>query len=283
MGQPDSLASVEGNPPSPGNIRPASTDGLESGPLYGMRVVVTRAMEQQGKIAASLGALGAEVISAPVIRIGPPSDEGRSLEVAIADLADFEWIVFTSANGVEALFSRLGAGRLPDGVRIAAIGAATRRAIESHGFGVDFVPSTFIGEALAEELPAGDGAVLLVQARQARKVVAEGLAARGVRVHAVEGYQTLPFHPDGAERAQVSTADAICFTSPSTVTAFLEVYGLEAVPSIVVSIGPVTTAAAEAAGLVVAATADVHDIDGLVQALELAFSGNGAGRAGGEE
>lgn len=276
------MASVEADPPSQRKaVRPGAGHG-DPGPLAGLRVVVTRALEQQGELAARLSALGATVISAPVIRIEPPSDNGSGLEAAVSRLADYDWIVFTSANGVEAFFSRLPDRHLPPGVRIAAVGAATRRAIESRGPDVDFMPSKFVGEALAEEFPAGTGWVLLVQARQARKVVAQGLAARGLRVHAVEAYQTLPFHPGDTERAEVGTAEAICFTSSSTVTGFLEVYGPESVPEIVVSIGPVTTATAEEAGLVVSATAEVHDVDGLVRAVELAVSRGGAGRGGAE-
>ncbi|MDA8209667.1 MAG: uroporphyrinogen-III synthase [Actinomycetota bacterium] len=267
---------MEEKPPSPGKGFVAKTEPVDAGPLSGLRVVVTRAAEQQGELAAKLSALGAEVVSAPVIRIAPPSDGGSGLKDATAHLHLYDWVVFTSANGVDAFFALLGGRSLPAGVRIAVVGAATRRAVESHGRKADFVPSKFVGDALAEEFPATSGSALLVQARQARKVVAEGLAAKGIRVRVVEAYQTLPFHPDQAGRAQVESADAICFTSSSTVTGFLEVYGPEAVPPLAVSIGPVTTATAEQAGVRLAATAENHDLDGLVRALERAVGGRGA-------
>jgi uroporphyrinogen III methyltransferase/synthase len=242
---------------------------FERRPLFGRRIVVTRAREQASGLRARLLALGAEVVELPAIEVKP-------LEFELPELSDYGWVVLTSANGVDAVFTRglLAAGRdarALAGVKVAAIGPGTAAALARFGVRADLVPERFVAESLLAAFPgpaAPGERVLIARAEQARDVLPDGLRAKGYAVDVVAVYRTVTAEPDPAELARVRNGefDALTFTSSSTVDNFCRLVGPIDSPGdpIVVSIGPVTSASAAAAGLRVTVEADPHDIDGLV-------------------
>jgi uroporphyrinogen III methyltransferase / synthase len=242
---------------------------FERRPLFGRTVVVTRAREQVSELRARLLELGAEVLELPVIRIVP-------IDFALPDLSGFDWVVFTSANGVDAFFERgltpaqLDARALAP-ARLAAIGPGTEAALARRGLRADLVPARFVAESLLEAFPSGPGRVLLARAERARDVLPEGLAGKGYDVEVLAVYRTgtEPADPAILERVRAGAVDAITFTSSSTVDNFCDAIG-PALPEPqppVVSIGPVTTRTARERGLRVDGEADPHTIDGLVEVL----------------
>ena len=240
---------------------------FESRPLFGRKVVVTRAREQASELVDRLHRLGAETVELPAITIDEPGDGGAALRGAALRVGHYDWVIFTSANAVERFCARLHDARSLAGVRVAAIGPGTAGALRSFGVEPDLVPENFVAESLIEVFPFGNGEVLLPRAAVAREVLPESLRAKGWRVDVVEAYLTRPAEPSASALAEASKADAITFTSSSTVTIFLHVAGLDAVPPVVVCIGPVTAETAREAGLTVDVVAEEHTIDGLVQAL----------------
>ncbi len=243
---------------------------FERRPLFGRRVVVTRAREQASGFRARLVELGAEVIELPAIAVKP-------LEFELPDLAAYGWVVLTSANGVEAffthgLFARGLDARALAGVKVAAIGPGTATALGRFGVRPDLVPERFVAEALLAAFPpprATGEKVLLARAEQARDVLPDGLARNGYSVDVLAVYQTVTAEPDPVEleRVRAGEFDAVTFTSSSTVDNFCRLVGPLSGDPIIVSIGPVTSASAAAAGLRVTVEADPHDIDGLVTAV----------------
>jgi uroporphyrinogen III methyltransferase/synthase len=241
-------------------------------PLYGKRIVITRATEQASELAGRLAALGAVVVELPVIAVEP-------LPVALPPLGGCAWVVFTSANGVTAFFERglTPAGldaRALAGVRVAAIGPGTAAALAARGVRADLVPRRAIAEGLLEDWPDepadGSGRVLLARAEEARDVLPEGLRARGWTVDVLAVYRTVTGRPTPEAIAVVRAGefDAVVFTASSTVRRYLEVVGAPPAPHPpVVSIGPITTATAVEAGLVPAAEADPHTLEGVTAAL----------------
>jgi uroporphyrinogen III methyltransferase/synthase len=188
------------------------------GPLAGKTVVVTRARAQASQLRALLEALGATVIEAPVLRVTFRSDELVTDERVGSR---WDWIAFTSQNGVEAFFAALRAAgrdaRALGTTMVAAVGDVTAAALERHGVIADFVPSRATGECLGAELPRVRGAhVLLPRGSLAEDRLAEGLRARGADVQPAVVYETLPLPLDGRLRSQVAAADAITFASASS-------------------------------------------------------------------
>jgi uroporphyrinogen III methyltransferase/synthase len=244
---------------------------FESRPLFARTVVITRAREQASGLRARLEGLGAEVLELPSIALEP-------VDFSLPPLDDYAWLVFTSANGVDAFFDR---GLVPAGldtralgwVQVAAIGPGTAAALARRGVRPDVVPERFVAESLLDAFPAptaGSDRVLVARAEQARDVLPEGLAERGYGVDVLPVYRTVRTEPDPAHLALVreGAVDAITFTSSSTVTNFCDVVGELPDPQpLVVSIGPVTSATARDRGLRVDAEADPHTIDGLITAL----------------
>ncbi len=179
-------------------------------------------------------------------------------------------MVLTSANGVNRFCDVLRDGRDLAGVKLAAIGPGTAEALSSRNLVADLVPERFVAESLLEAfpLPSGDGGrVLLAQAEVAREVLPDGLRSLGWEVEVVPAYRTVPAEVSVEGRTAVAGADIVTFTSASTVERFLDAYGAEAVPPIVACIGPVTADAARQHDLRVDVVADVHSIDGLLDAL----------------
>ena len=251
----------------------------ESLPLFGRRIVVTRARHQAGELARRLEGLGAEAIEFPTIELADAPD-GAALESALAAASRYDWVVLTSANGAERFFDAfLAPGRdIRDlhGVRIAAIGPATRAVVEKRGVRVAVEPAEYRAEALVEAL--GDVAgtrILLARAEQAREVLPEQLRARGAEVDVVAMYRTVvPAEPAPAER--LSGADMITFTSASTVENFVTLAG-DRVRTLldrtaVAVIGPVTAAALERIGVAPDVMPREYTIEALVAAIVAYFA-----------
>jgi len=246
---------------------------FESRPLFGRRIVVTRARAQASTLVEMLGHRGAEAIELATIEITGPADGGEALQAAAARLATYDWVLFSSVNAVAALFEHLHDARAFGAARVAAIGPGTAAALASRGLVADLQPPDAVAESLVDVFPAGAGSVLLPQAAAARSVLAEGVAAKGWLVDVVEAYRTVPARPSEAALAAAATADAIAFTSSSTVTSWIALVGPAATPPPVVAcIGPVTAATAAAHGLAVTVVATEHTVRGLVDALMAALS-----------
>ena len=255
-----------------GRVAAMSLDWFTSRPLLGRRIVVTRTRAQAGELSRALRAQGAEPLGVPVIEVVPPADGGAALRDAAGALrrGHYDWLVATSPNGAERLLAELHDARDLGGVRLAAIGPGTAAVLADANLRADLVPERFVAEGLLEAFPAppaSGGRVLLARAAVARDVLPDGLRARGWEVDVVDAYRTVPVTPGDDERAAVAAADAITFTSSSTVTNFLAAFGRDAVPPVVASIGPITSATARTAGLTVDVEAAEHTIAGLVAAL----------------
>jgi uroporphyrinogen III methyltransferase/synthase len=247
---------------------------LERRPLHGRRVVVTRARAQASRLAATLRGLGAEVVELPAIRIEARLD-GPEVRQTVAAIAEYSLVCLTSPNGVRLLFEALaGAGldaRALAGATVAAIGPGTARALAARGIVADVVPERFVAEALVEalsEVEVDGRRVLVARAAEARDVLPDALRERGAEVDVVALYETVREEPDAAAVEAAQAADYVTFTSSSTVTNLTEALG-DRFPAgaRIVSIGPVTSDAARAAGLSVDVEAERHDVEGLLAAL----------------
>jgi uroporphyrinogen-III synthase len=244
-------------------------------PLLGKRVLITRPAHQAEELARTLREAGAEPIVAPTIAIGPP-DDPRPAREAVERLPQYEWLVFTSRNAVDAFDALLRArANVPAGVRIAAIGPATAAALRACGLGVDAMPASFVSEALADELLArtAPGArILLFRAQEARETVPETLRAQGRIVDAVAAYATRPLD-DPSLGASTARADIVTFASASAVDGFVRNVPNAAsalAAKTVAAIGPITAQAARDAGLRVDVVAASFTVEALLQALDSA-------------
>lgn len=258
-------------------------------PLRGLTVVVTRPRHQAPAFSERLRALGARVVEAPAVEIRSPRDRGPLLRAAGA-VSEYDWIVFTSANGVRAFADALGetggGPALPERLRTAAIGPGTASALaERLGAEADVVPpGSYRAEALADAIleavgSAGGIRVLLPRAADARPVLRERLREAGAEVDEVAAYRSVPAVGEGSLSARVRSGevDWLTFTASSTVAAFVDAVGPDVRPARVAVIGPVTAGTAHALDLPVDAVADEYTIDGLLEALvEAAGAAEGA-------
>lgn len=253
---------------------------FEARPLFGRTVAITRAREQASGLRTELVGLGAEVVEIPAIAIEPR-------DFSVPDLGAYEWVAFTSPNGVRAFFDQLDResrdARAFGAARIAAIGPGTAAELAARHLRADLVPDRFVAESLVAAWPepvAADGArVLLARAEVARDVLPEGLEALGFAVDVLAVYRTAPavVPPVALERVRTGAVDAVTFTSSSTVTNLVQSLGGVPAPfradhpagaaPVVISIGPVTSATAREAGLRVDAEATDHSIAGVVAVL----------------
>ena len=269
------LAEAQVEPPVTmviGQVAGLDLGWFERRPLLGWTVVVTRPRAQATELAERLRAAGALAVEAPVVSLGEPGDGGAALRAAAGRVGAYDWVVFTSANAVEAFVGLLRDARSFGAARIAAIGPGTAAALARCHLVADLVPERFVAEGLLEVFPpppgpTGGGRVLLPRAAQARDVLPKGLRALGWDVDVVEAYRTGRTRPSEEALASVRSADVVTFTSSSTVSGFLDVVDRRDVPGIVACIGPVTADTARSLGLRVDVVASVHTIEGLVAAL----------------
>lgn len=252
---------------------------FESRPLFGKRIVVTRTRQQAGVLTKKLAALGADVIELPTIRIEEPLNRMAFGEL-VQDAHTYDWIVFTSPNGVDAFFKMFyklyNDAREIGGVKIAAIGPGTADKVREHHLAVDLMPEKdYVAEGLVKAFKdhhnIENSTILWVRAEGAREVIANQLTGMGAIVDEAIAYRTVPEKDDnlGAlARLKEEGADMITFTSASTVECFLDL-GVDLPAGIkIASIGPVTSAAVKKRGLSVDVSAKEHTIPGLVAAIE---------------
>ena len=238
--------------------------------LFGKKILVTRARSQTSKLSRALQNLGAEVIECPTIKIVPPSDDFTAIDAAIKNLRGFDWIIFTSANGVDKFFERLRLYGLDARAlnKVAAIGSATAEKLLNFGIIADIVPKDFIAESLADSLKelVNGQKVLLARAEVAREVLPEALKNFGAEVTIVPAYKTVSEVP-----AQINfdSIDLITFTSSSTAENFIAAYGVEPLQKIPsAAIGTITAQTLENFGVKPAIVAKEFTIDGLVEAIK---------------
>ncbi|MGB7600276.1 MAG: uroporphyrinogen-III synthase [Candidatus Sulfotelmatobacter sp.] len=282
----------------------AKSGDAGTGALSGVRVLVGRTRHQAGALSGKLRELGATVIEIPFIEIRKLRSY-RPLDSALRNLAEYDWLILTSVNGVEAMWERMGRLRLSDEnlkhLRIAAIGPATKKAIEQHAVRVDVVPKEYVAESVVRSLQrrVKGRRVLLVRAKVARDVIPRELRRAGARVDVVEAYETVV---PQASRTRLRAAlrnprqrpHVVTFTSSSTVRNFVELLGgprsarraVEALPGRGVggstiqlgsaiqlaSIGPVTSSTLRELGLNADINAKEFTIPGLVKAISAAQS-----------
>jgi uroporphyrinogen-III synthase len=250
-------------------------------PLQGVRVLVGRARHQAGALSAALRAVGAHVIEIPFIEIRKPRSF-KPLDSAIKTLADYDWLILTSVNGVEAMWERMKKLRLNADrkwPRIAAIGPATKKAIEEQGVRVDVVPKEYVAESVVRSLKSKvkRKRVLLVRAKVARDVIPRELRKAGAQVDVVEAYETVVPESShrrlrGALKDTKTRPDIVTFTSSSTVRNFVALLGwrhpqakVEGI--LTASIGPITSSTLRECGLPVDIEAREFTIPGLVNAI----------------
>ena len=276
-------------------LRESGLDFFERRPLFGRRVVVTRARAQAGELSIELEKLGAEVHEFPTIEIRPPEDFGP-LDEAIRDLDSFGWIIFTSVNGVEAFVERLGHHGLdlravPRRARVAAIGPATAEKTEEAGLRVDVVPEEYRAEGLIEALGEGSLAgerVLIPRAKVAREILPERLREAGADVVVPPAYESVPSSKGRDEleaQLEAGEVDCVTFTASSTVENFVRAFCAEEARRLltrtrVACIGPITAETARKHGLGVDVEAEEYTIPGLVEAVERLLAAERAERGG---
>ena len=236
--------------------------------------MITRAKDQSASLASALIARGARVVEVAVFAVEPPVDGGADLRAAVADDLSFDWVVLTSPNGVDA-FVRARDAAAAGAVSIAVVGSGTAARLETYGLFAALVPDRFLAEGLVDAFPDAPecgGRVLVAQADGARDVVATGLRAKGWDVATVVAYRNVAAVVSDEAMARARDADAIAFTSSSTVERYMAAAGEGTVAPVVACIGPITAATAESLGLVVSVVAEPHTIDGLVVALDEFFA-----------
>jgi hydroxymethylbilane synthase len=240
------------------------------GPLAGMRVMVTRADGQAEGLAQALEVLGASVVACPVIAIEPIEVDPNRL----AGVTGYDWLILTSANGVDRWFQLLRSVELefPTHIKVAAIGPQTAGRLRAHGIEPAFVPDRYIAEDLADGLAgviSAESRVLLARASGSREVLPDRLRAAGAAVDVLETYRAVP-PPNLARRLSdaLASVDFVTFTSSSTVRHFVDAVGTTLAPqTLVACIGPVTAETARALGLQVDIIAEEFTTGGLVDAI----------------
>jgi len=251
---------------------------FDNRPLFGKRVLVTRSRDRAGALSDLLRENGAEPIEFPVIKINPIEDRPENL---FPDAGSYDWLLFTSANGVRATIDLLlNAGRdvrSLAGPKIGAIGPKTAEEITKLGLRVDFMPTEFVAEAVVDQFPEDPAGrrIVILRAAEAREVLPEKLVERGAIVDVVPVYRTILEHSDAARMREMLSKgeiDIITFTSSSTVTNFIELIGEEVAkqlpPSVQIAcIGPITAKTAEDNGLRPGIVAEEYTTEGLVKAI----------------
>jgi uroporphyrinogen III methyltransferase/synthase len=255
---------------------------FETKPLFGRRVLVTRASEQAGELSRLLLELGAEPVECPTIRIVPPASWAE-LDEAVADLKTYQWLVFTSVNGVKPFMERLKHrgldGRALAGLRLCCIGPRTADALAAYGLRADLVPSEYQAEGLLEAMTAAGVAgqrVLIPRAAMARELLPEQLRRLGADVRVVTAYRTVLPEIEADRVKDLLRKQALhvlTFASSSAVRNFCRLFASQeemrqlSQGAVVACIGPVTAKTAQAEGLRVAITAAENTIPSMVGAI----------------
>jgi uroporphyrinogen-III synthase len=277
--------------------RPGPRSGGKRQALSGLRILIGRARHQVGGLSSALRKLGAGVIEIPFIEIRKPGSY-QPLDRVLRNLRNYDWLILTSVNGVEAFWGRLRklhiARKELDHLRVAAIGPATRKAIEKGGLHVEVVPREYVAESVVESLRTrvSGQRVLLTRAKVARDVIPRELRKLGAQVDVVEAYETvIPRTSRAPLRALLKDPrrrpHVVTFTSSSTVRNFVSLLGKDAwrgrprrkaaAPLLLerirmASIGPVTSSTLLDLGLPVDIEAKQYTIPGLVRAIVAARS-----------
>ena len=268
---------------------------FERKPLFGRRILVTRAKEPSRKMADRIALQGGDPVLFPTIRILPPLDLS-ALDECISRIGSYDWVIFTSANGVDRFFERFFEIRTDiremAGPRVGAIGPVTAATIHSRGIKVERVAKEFTAEGVLELLSGEEvngKRFLIPRAEKARETLPQGLAEMGGKVDVVAVYRTAP--PVDAEVDRIRNMlsqqqiDAITFTSSSTVTHFVDMLGAESARELLqgvtlASIGPITSETIRSIGLTVGIEASSYTTDGLIDALVDHFHEKKSGEEG---
>ncbi len=250
-------------------------------PLAGRRMVVTRTREQASQLGQALADLGADVLTLPTIRIVPPTDR-KDFAAAVVDSRHYDWLIFSSPNGVrrffEAFFAVYEDIRELGGARLAAVGAATAAELKKYGLMVDVMPRKAVAEELIAEFDrkaddfggVANSTMLWIHSEKGRDVIYKELMKRQAIVDECIAYNTVPEteDPTGARaRMEAEGVDWLTFASSSAVHNFMAMGMKLPAGCRIASIGPVTTATLAEYGLTPHAEAQKHDIPGLVQAI----------------
>jgi len=259
---------------------------MDGKPLAGRKILITRARDQSAKFATQLRDLGAEVIEFPTIEIVPPL-KWSGLDHAIDQLKSYNWIIFTSVNGVNYFCERLKKRgknhRLPTSLKVCAIGPATADQLKEKGMRVDHTPKEFVAEAILkgfEKMAIKGKRILLARARKARDILPKGLKKMGAEIDVVETYRTV--RPKGGARRLKrlltdGNVDAITFTSSSTVNHFAELLKKEDLKRLskniaIASIGPITSRTAKEWGMKVQIQPKQYTIPALTRSIAKYFT-----------
>ncbi|HZG82571.1 MAG TPA: uroporphyrinogen-III synthase [Brevibacillus sp.] len=258
-------------------------------PLAGKRVMVTRERSQAKEMVEKIEALGGEAYAFPLLKMIPPQDSTK-LDAAIHELASYDWVIFTSVNGVRYFFARMDQLGVPAARitgQLAAVGPKTAAALEKRGLQVAVIPGEYVAEglltSLGNQLHAGQR-VLLPRADIARKVLPQELLAMGMDVTEVDVYHTVidaEQAPEAVGRIQKGEIDVILFTSSSTVTHFVQAMAPYATLGWlaqvkIACIGPITAETAQRLGLIVDVVAQEYTVDGLLEAVTKNMGGEHA-------
>lgn len=274
---------------------PLTIETMTTQPLTGKTILITRAREQSAEFGTRLRSLGAAVIEFPTIEIVPPLS-WKDLDRAIDQLATYDWIIFTSVNGVTYFWQRFSersqTAHFPSSIQVCAIGPATADRLRERGVRVDSTPKEFIAEAILEgfeKTEMGGKRILLARVKKARDVLPQGLRKLGAEVDVVEAYRTVK--PRGGSRKLRNTlaggeVDVVTFTSSSTVNHFVELLKNEESRSLlkrvtIACIGPVTARTAEGLGMEVRIQPREYTIPALTQAIVDYFSPHPGGETQG--
>lgn len=252
---------------------------FEKKPMFGKRILVTRTRKQASEFAQVLESLGAEVIEFPTIKIIPPED-WNPVDKAIKNLPSYNWVIFTSVNGVEQFFKRLTEHKLDcrqfKNAKLAAIGSATAEALKEKGLIADIVPSEYRAEGILDAFSSfdlKDKHILLARALDARDILPEQLKHHGAIVDVIPVYKTVkPVGTTHGSPDNLKNLDVITFASSSSVRNFVEMFSKEELKSIIshtaiAVIGPITAQTARELGLTIAIEATEYTILGLITAI----------------